>query len=211
MKKMINALLWRSAVKKYDVSKKLSKEKIDDLLETIRLSPSAYGILPYKIMVITNAELRIKLRAVGGGQSAMTDASHFLVFAVKTDLGESDIKELISEMSKVRKISPENLKEREEKIKKGLFAMSGAERIEWSTRQAYLALGVLLMAAAAAEIDATPMERLESGKFDEILGLKEKRLKTVVTAALGYRDENDEYPKLAKVRLPKEKVFEWIQ
>lgn len=210
MKKIIKALNWRAAVKKYDNNKKLTNEQVDDILEAIRLAPSAYGILPYQVLVINNPELRKQLREAGNGQSAMTDASHFLVFVVKKDLSEKDISELLDETSKVRGVPRENLLEREEKLKKSILSMSGAERQEWATRQAYLALGILLMAAAVAGIDATPMERLETEKYDKILGLTGRGLKTVVTVALGFRDEGDDYVKLPKVRMTKEKIFQQI-
>ena len=207
MDKTIEALGWRYATKKYDPAKKLSEGQLNDLLEAVRLAPSSYGLQSFRILVIEDAETRKKLREAAYGQPQFTDASNILVFAVRSDLGEKDVEEYISEVAKVRGMPLDQLKGYSDMIKGAVTGRDGEARTNWAARQAYIALGVLLTAAAVNSIDATPMEGFDPAAFDKILGLEDKGLKSVVTAALGFRDESDDYLKMKKVRLPKEKLF----
>ncbi|MFA6105582.1 MAG: NAD(P)H-dependent oxidoreductase [Patescibacteria group bacterium] len=207
MKTAINSLLWRYATKKYNTEKKLSSEQLEGLMEAIRLSPSSFGLQSFKVLVITKPEIREKLKIAAFGQPQITDASHLLVFAIEKDLGEKHVDEYMEEISKTRGVPVAALKDFESMIKNTISSRTNEQRQEWAARQAYLALGVLLTAAAEGRIDASPMEGFNPAEFDKILGLEEKGLKTVVIAAVGFRDESDDYLKLAKVRLPKEKFF----
>ena len=210
MKNTINALLWRYATKKYNSNKKLSPEQLDGLLESIRLAPSSFGLQPFKVLVITDPEIRIKLRAAGFGQPQITDASHLLVFAVEKNLNEKYVDEFIAETSKIRGVKADALQGFSVMLKGAISGRTTEQRLEWAARQAYLALGVLLTAAAIEAVDASPMEGFNPDEFDKILGLDAKSLKTVVVAALGFRDEKDEYLNLKKVRWPKNKIFQQI-
>ena len=207
MKNTINALLWRYATKKYQAGKKLTAEQLDGILEAVRLAPSSYGLQPFKVLVVSKPEIRQKLREAAYGQAQITDASQLLVFAVEKDLGDKQVDDYMEEISKTRGVPVSALKDFESMIKGTVNSLTKEQRQIWAAKQAYLALGVLLTAAAVEKIDATPMEGFNSVEFDKILNLEELGLKSVVIAALGFRDEKDDYLKMTKVRSPKDKFF----
>lgn len=200
----INSLNWRYATKAYDLNKKLDPGQISDLIETVRLSPSSFGLQPYKLIEVKNPETREKLKAAAWGQTQITDASNLFVFAVPTNLSDTDVDVFINRTATTRNIPVENLAEYSTMIKGSINSRDEAEKINWVAKQAYIALGVLLTAAAEANIDASPMEGFDSAQFDEILGLKELNLKSVVICAVGYRSDEDTYANLAKVRVSKD-------
>lgn len=207
MNNILDALHWRYATKKFDNTKKLTQEKVDDILEAIRLAPSSYGLQPYRIFVITNEELREKLKPAGYNQSAFGDASHLLIFTVPTNFSETNVDDYLKEVVATRNVTLESLQGYKDMMM-GLVKNSDAKKLEdWAARQVYLALGQLLLIAALEKIDAVPMEGFKPNEIDEILELKEKNLTTVVVAGLGYRSEDDAYAKLAKVRTKKENLF----
>lgn len=210
MKNYIDRLNWRYATKKFDPSKKLEKEKLDTLKEAIRLSASSYGLQPYKVFVIEDKDLRAKLRPAAWDQSQITDASQLIVFAHDTDFGNDEIDAYISNVVETRGLNPEDLSGYADFMKSKISTRPAEERSAWTARQAYIALGNMLSAAAHLEIDACPMEGFEVEQFDEILGLKEKNLSTAVIATVGYRSEEDETQHYAKVRKDSETLFETI-
>jgi nitroreductase/dihydropteridine reductase len=204
---LIQPLEWRYATKKFDASKKLSAEQLENLLDAVRLAPSSYGLQHYRIFVIEDAGLREQLKAAAYGQPQLTDASQLIVFAAETNINEAYVEKYVDEIAKVRNTERENLVPFEKSMVGTVNQRSEDQLVAWAHKQAYIALGVLLTAAAEAGIDACPMEGFEAGKFDEILGLREKGLATSVIAPIGFRAEDDDYAKFAKVRKPKEELF----
>ena len=204
---LIATLNWRYATKKFDSTKKLSSAQLDELLKATQLAPSSIGLQAYKIIVVEDKAIREKLREAANGQSQITDASQLIIFASETRLDEAYIANYIDYVSEKREIARENLAGFEQMIKGNVNRLSDEQRIAWSNKQVYIALGVLLTAAAEMGIDACPMEGFNAAQFDELLGLKEKELTTVVLAAVGFRSEDDSYSKLAKVRKPEEELF----
>ena len=204
---LIAPLNWRYATKKFDSTKKLSSAQLDELLKATQLAPSSIGLQAYKIIVVEDKAIREKLREAANGQSQITDASQLIIFASETRLDEAYIANYIDYVSEKREIARENLAGFEQMIKGNVNRLSDEQRIAWSNKQVYIALGVLLTAAAEMGIDACPMEGFNAAQFDELLGLKEKELTTVVLAAVGFRSEDDSYSKLAKVRKPEEELF----
>ena len=204
---LIAPLNWRYATKKFDSTKKLRSEQLDELLKATQLAPSSVGLQSYKIIVVEDKAIREKLREAANGQSQITDASQLIIFASEIRLDEAYIANYIDYVSEKREIVRENLAGFEQMIKGNVNRLSDEQRIAWSNKQVYIALGVLLTAAAEMGIDACPMEGFNAAQFDEILGLKEKELTTVVLAAVGFRSEDDSYSKLAKVRKPEEELF----
>jgi nitroreductase len=201
MTQIIDAMNWRYAAKAYSTSKKLDDTQVSTLIEAIRLAPSSFGLPTYKIIHVKNPELREKLKAAAWGQTQITDASNLFIFAAKTNITESDADAFIVEVAAIRNIPVDSLTGYEDMIKGAITSRSSDELTAWATKQAYIGLGVLLSAAALENIDASPMEGFDSKQFDEILGLKELGLTTVVIAPVGYRSENDAYANLAKVRV----------
>ncbi len=207
MKDIIKALNWRYATKKYDTAKKLTSEQENFFLEVLRLAPSSYGLQPWKFIVVKNPELREKLKAAGYGQTQFTDASHLIVFAVPKVIDDAFVDSFVKTIANTRNISIESLKGYSDMMKGAIAPMSPDTRKEWAARQAYIALGFLLQAAAVNEVDVTPMEGFSPKAVDEVLGLEKLGLESKVVAALGFRASDDSYASLAKVRNTKEQVI----
>lgn len=207
---MLDALQWRYATKKYDATKKLSSEQLNFLKEAIRLSASSYGLQGYKVLVIQDPELRAKLQPAAWGQAQITDASVLFVFCIPTNYSSDDVNAFVQHTANERGLDWEALKGYAEFMNTKIFEKTPEEIEIWLSRQVYIALGNLLAAAGSAKIDATPMEGFEPEKFDEILGLKEKNLRSVVLATVGFRHEEDATQHYKKVRKPAEQLFEEI-
>lgn len=206
MTNIINAMNWRYATKAYDANKKLSEEQVITLIESVRLTPSSYGLPVYKVIHVKDVETREKLKAAAWGQPQITDASELFVFAVKTDINDSSVDDYAKLIAETRGVSVESLSEFTGMIKGTVNSLSEEHKSAWAARQAYIALGVLLATTALEEIDSTPMEGFDTKQFDEILGLKDYNLASVVVCAVGYRSETDSYAGLAKVRASKENL-----
>jgi nitroreductase/dihydropteridine reductase len=204
---IIENLHWRYATKKFDSSKKLSSEQLESILTAVQLSPSSYGLQPYRVIVIEDAAIREQLRAASYGQPQLTDASHVVVIAAETNLDEAFVKTYIDRIAETRSISRDYLTGFEQAILGSVNGKSEADKTVWNQKQAYIALGVLLNAVAEHHIDACPMEGFDAAKFDEILGLKAKGLTATVIAPIGFRDESDDLAYMAKVRRPKSELF----
>ncbi len=204
---LIDKLNWRYATKKFDHTKKLSPAQLDELLKAVHLSPSSAGLQSYKVIVVEDLTTRQKLREAANGQSQITDASQLIILASETNLDEAYVKNYIDHVAKTRQIGRENLEGFEQMINGNVSKLTAEQKLNWSNKQAYIALGILLTSAAELGIDACPMEGFNADKFDEILGLKEKGLTTAVIAPIGFRSEDDGYSKLAKVRKPEEEMF----
>ena len=207
MHDILEALKWRYATKVYDPRKKLPEEKFETLLEALRLSPSSLGLQPWKFIVVKDPAVRAKLREAGYGQSPFTDASHLVILAVRTDLNDAYADEYVSSLAAARGVSPDSLKGLSDRLHGSIKGRSPESLLEWSSRQVYIALGVLLTAAGHEQVDATPMEGFDAGKFDEILGLKKLGLASRLAVALGYRSPKDKLAGQAKVRFLKDQVI----
>ncbi|MBT8296080.1 MAG: NAD(P)H-dependent oxidoreductase [Gramella sp.] len=203
-------LNWRYATKKFDPSKKLSEENLNSLLESIQLTASSYGLQPYEILVIKDLETREKLKAVAWNQNQITDAPYLLVFANLKSVSGAYVDSYLDNIAQTRNITREDLKGMEDMIKNTTLQLPQEAQNTWAAKQAYIALGNLLAAAANLKIDTCPMEGFDAVKFDEILGLGEKNLTTAVIAPIGYRSEEDHYQHLAKVRKAKSDLIEII-
>lgn len=204
---LLEKLNWRYAAKRM-TGKQIPEDKITRILEAIRLAPSAFGLQPYHILVIENAELKAKIHAAACTQAQIVECSHLLVFASWNSILEKEVDAFIEHTASTRAMPIEKLTG----LKSNLLKISQtkiAEQVQaWTAKQAYIALGVGLIAAAEEEIDATPMEGFNAELMDEVLELKETNLHATVILALGYRDMgNDWLLKLKKVRKPKEKLF----
>jgi nitroreductase len=209
-KSYLENLNWRYATKQYDTSKKLSPEQIETLLEVLRLSPSSTGAQPWKFIVVENPEIRQQLRAAAWGQPQVTDASHFIIFAVKKGLPQSHIDRVVEVTAQQRGQKVEDLQGYKEMLMGSIGSRNTPEAlIAWNKEQAHIALGFLLSAAAQLHIDASPMGGFDPAKFDEILELDKEGLTTAVICGLGFRSPDDKYAQAAKARLPKEEVIEW--
>lgn len=207
MSTYIDNLEWRYATKKFDASKKVSDEDLETLLKSIQLTASSYGLQPYHVLVITDPAIRKQLQPVSWGQSQIVDASYLLVFANKTAIDSEWIDSYVRNISETRGVSLEELAGYREIMRSKILSLSIEQQANWSSKQAYIALGNLLSAAAELKIDATPMEGFEATSYNEILGLTEKGLNAAVIAAVGHRSTEDATQHFAKVRQPREQLF----
>lgn len=207
MKNIKEALNWRYATKKFDVSKKIDAETKVDLLEVLRLSPSSYGLQPWKFIVINNKEMREKIKLVAYGQSQITDASDMIIFANKKNIDGALVEEYMKFIAKENGIPVANLDGFKNMINGSFVGKSNEELRSWAACQTYLAAGNLLTSCAVAGIDACPMEGFDRNKLDELLGLSALGLESKMIVTMGYRDITDEDATKKKIRFPKEEVF----
>ena len=200
---LIETLNWRYATKKFS-EKKISGENLQEIVTAINLSASSAGMQPYRLFVIENNEIRKELGA-DSFNAQIAEASHLLVFAALSSLTQKTIDDYIAMVANQRNIPAESLMDFKNALESNFVAKTDEETLKWATNQAYIGLGTGMIAAANLKIDATPMEGFNRAKFDAVLGLNEKGLKSVVLLALGYRDEEkDVFAKMKKVRLTKE-------
>lgn len=204
---LLDKLNWRYATKKFDSTKKISKEQLNALLDAVQMAPSSAGLQAYRVLVVENPEIKEKLREAANGQQQLTTASHVVVFAAETNLDSTYVKNYIDRIAEIRGVDRANLEVFENNINNNVNRMTDEVKVTWNHKQAYIALGVLVSAAADLGIDTCPMEGFNAAKFDEILGLKELGLTASVIAPIGYRAEEDAFSKAAKVRRPKEELF----
>ncbi len=204
---LVRQLNWRYATKKFDPAKKISAADWQTLEQSLVLSPSSYGLQPWKFFVVDDPAIRAKLHPHAWNQPQIIEASHLVVFAIKSNLNATDVERYIARMADVRGVSAASLDGLKQMIV-GSVEKPGA--VEWATRQVYIALGMFLSAAALVGIDACPMEGFVPEKFDETLGLTKLGYSSVVLATAGYRSADDKYGSLPKVRFKHEEVVTHI-
>ena len=207
MSNFIKNANWRYATKKFDTTKKISKQDLETLKEAIRLSASSFGLQPYRVLIIENPELRAKLQPAAWGQSQIVDASQLIVFANITNFGETEIDVSIANTTKTRELPADALKGYGDFMKSKIVALPEDVRNTWASKQTYLALGNLMNAASELKIDVTPMEGFEPAQVNEILGLGKLGLNATLLATIGYRHEEDATQHYAKVRKSNEELF----
>lgn len=204
---LVKAMEWRYATKKYDTSKQLNDEQYDDLLSSVQLAPSSYGLQPYRFITVKDPVKLEQISRAAFGQPQITTASKVIVVAVKTNISDQTVKAYIDKAAIARNNERKNLEAREQFVNSRLALLSADQKIEWAEKQAFLAIGILVSAAAEAGIDASPMEGFDPNHVNEILGLKEQHLKPALLFALGYRSTEDEFAVIPKVRKTKAELF----
>jgi len=207
MNDLIEKLNWRYAAKRLN-GEIVPKEKLNTILEAIKLSPSSGGLQPYNVIIISDKATKEEIFKTAAPQPQIPDASHLLVFAAWEKITSEQVTEYMNLIAKTRGVSLESLAQFQNSIHGGILSRSEEVNFNWAARQAYIALGHAVVAAATEGIDATPMEGFNAPKLDEILGLTEKGLRSVVIMTLGYRDnENDRLAGAKKVRRANEDIF----
>ena len=197
---IIDSLNWRYATKKFDSNRKLSKNQVNTLKNAFNLTASSYGLQPIKLIVISNQEIKNNLLESSLNQQQVIQCSHLLVICVETDIDESYIELYFKRVVDIRKTSPKVLESFKNSIINEFNDMSNTSIINWSINQAYLALGNLMTVCSVEEIDSCPMEGFLPEKYDEILDLKTKNLKSVLVMPVGYRSVDDQFSSFKKVR-----------
>ena len=208
---ILQQLQWRYAVKKFDPIKKISAEDWNLLEESLRLSPSSYGLQPWKFIIVQNLEVRKKLRAVSRDQSAIEECSHLVVLTTRTEITEKDIDRHMQNIVNTRNVAPETLAAYKTGIASNLIQGPRASTVKfWAQRQSYIAMGFLMESAALLQIDTCPLEGLDPAAYDQILDLSSSGYATVAAVAVGYRHSDDKYQRAKKVRFSKDEVFKII-
>lgn len=202
---LLEKLNWRYATKKMNPEKKVSEDKLNAILEAARLAPTSSGLQPFEIIVVKDPETRAKIREVAWDQAQVTEGSHLLVFAAWDNYTADRINAMFDLVNEERGFINEGWEAYRQKLLTGYVPRDAEENYQHAARQAYIGLGIALTAAAFEEVDATPMEGFDPAKVDEILGLKERGLRSVTLMPIGYRDsEGDWLVNLKKVRRAKE-------
>jgi nitroreductase len=204
---LLDSLKWRYAVKKMNGTK-IPAEKLDTIIEATRLAPSGFGLTPYSIIVVEDEDTRKKLLPAFYNQAQVVEGSAVIVFAAWNTISEKEVAQYMQEIAEERGVAVDTLNDFSGAIN-GSFKNKTPEQARvWADKQAYLALGFTLIAAAAEEIDATPMEGFKPDAVDEILGLTALGLHSAVAVTLGYRDAANDYLSGAKkVRRASEKLI----
>lgn len=207
---LLQDLNWRYAVKQFDPTKKVPSDVWSAIEDALVLSPSSYGLQPWKFFVVNDPATREKLLPCSWGQRQVVDASHLVVLAVKAEVGAAEAETHIARTAEVRGIPVSALDPVKQMMVGSLTRQSPEAVREWMSRQVFIALGQLLTSCAHLGVDACPMEGFQPEKYDEILGLPAKGYHSIVVATIGYRHPGDKYALLKKVRYPKSDMIETI-
>lgn len=205
--KPLNDLLnWRYATKKMDPSKAVPQDKVNAIVEAIRMAPTSSGTQPFEVFVVTNPDVLGEIRKVAWDQAQITDGSHLLVFAAWDNYTSERIDNVVDRHVATRGDSP-MLRTYYDTLKSNYLPRDAEVNYAHAARQAYIALGIALVAAAEQEVDSTPMEGFDPDGVDAILGLKDRGLRSVVLMPLGYRDESGDWlAHMGKVRKSRDTI-----
>lgn len=199
--KLLEDLSWRYATKKMN-GQKVAQEKIDYILEAIRLAPTSSGLQPFKVIQITDPQLKAKIQPIAFGQSQIVDSSHLLVFAAYDKYTKERFDQTFQQQERERNLAPGTLDDYKNTLINNFSKLTTEQQFEHAARQAYIAFGIAIAAAAEQRVDATPMEGFNAQQLDELLDLPKLGLRSVTILPIGYRDEsNDWLVKMKKVRV----------
>jgi nitroreductase/dihydropteridine reductase len=207
---LIEALNWRYATKRM-TGEKIAGSDLDTILEAIRLTPTAYGLQPFKVVVVTNEDLIDKIYRNSCPQVVIKQCSHLLLFKARKRLDPEYLEGFLNEMRRVRNASDEYIDGYRSKIER-VIENPEINKFSWMIRQTYIALGYATVAAAMLGIDATPIEGFDARSLNEMLGIDTEKEEVVVLLTLGYRDEQeDKLSTLPKIRKPMDLLVERME
>lgn len=204
---VVSQLEWRYATKKFDSTKKIDKETWNQIEEGLRLTPSSFGLQPWKFVVVTDQKTKEELVSVSMNQSQPADCSHLVVICRVEKLDKEYVEHYIDAIANTRGVTQDSLAGFRDMMV-NFLAKKDAEQLQaWASAQCYIALGTLMSTASALHIDNCPMEGFAKNEYDRILKLEERGLRSVVLCALGFRAEDDKYAQAKKVRFPADEVI----
>ena len=205
-KSLRDHLNWRYATKKMDPTKAVPADKVDAIVEAIRMAPTSSGTQPFEVLVVTNPQVREQIVEAARGQTQISDGSHLLVFAAWDNYTAERIDAVVDLNVDARGDLP-MLHAYYDDLKANYLPREAEVNYAHAARQAYIALGVALVAAAEQEVDSTPMEGFDADAVDEILGLRGRGLRSAVLMPLGYRDEGSDWlAPMKKVRKSRDTI-----
>ena len=206
---LLEALRWRYATKAFDAGRSIPDDLWQTLEDTLVLTPSSYGLQPWRFLVIRDAALKAELRPHSWNQSQITDASHLVVLLSRRHIEGRDLDRLIEATASSRGLDPTTLAVYRQMMAKDLVDGPRSATIErWASNQVYIALGNLMTAAALLGIDTCPIEGFSPPDYDRLLGLDDSDYRSCVVCACGYRSSEDRYSGLAKVRYDRSELIE---
>lgn len=207
MSDVIKALNWRYATKQFDPEKKISDGDLNTLMESLRLSPSSFGLQPWKFVLVEDKDIREQLLAKSWNQRQVVDASHLFVLCRQEKFGHEDVDRFIKDTAEKRNQEISDLEGYSNVIKGFLKGQDEKAHINWMNLQVYIALGFLMETAALMGIDACPMEGFSKNDYDEILKLPSMNLRSTVVCPVGYRSDEDKYSSMPKIRYSQDDMF----
>lgn len=206
---LLEQLNWRYATKAFNPDKQIPDETWAALTDSLVLTPSSYGLQPWKFVVVSSADTKETLRPLSWNQAQITDCSHLVVFTIKKNLSAADVDRFIENTAETRGQALESLSSYRNMIVSDVVKGPRSFNVnEWAARQAYIALGNFMTCAAILGIDTCPLEGIDPAGYDKVLNLQEDGYATVVGCAAGYRSSEDKYAQLAKVRYPKSEMVQ---
>ena len=197
---IIENLKWRYATKKFDATKKLSDEKLTILKEAFNLTALSYGLQTLKMVIVENQAAREDLLPHCYGQHQVCDASHLLVLCIQNRIDEVDVNQHFETIKDIRNTPDEILEPFKAQMKSTIKDMPEEKKVDWATKQAYIALGNLMTVCAVEEIDSCPMEGFIPAELDKALNLDAHGLSSVLLLPVGYRAGDDMFSGFKKVR-----------
>jgi len=208
---LLDSLNWRYATKTFDATKKIPEATWKALEEALVLSPSSFGLQPYRFLIVKDPAIRAQLKPHSWNQTQVVDASHYIVLAGRTAMTETEVDRFLDRVVEVRSIPKESLDGYRGMMYGSLLSPGAETRIpHWAALQAYIALGNLMTSAALLGVDTCAIEGFAPAEYDAILGLKEQGYASVVCCALGYRHSEDKHASAAKVRFPSSDLIKTI-
>ncbi|MCH7410070.1 NAD(P)H-dependent oxidoreductase [Belliella sp. DSM 111904] len=207
MNDIIHNLEWRYATKRMN-GQKVSEDKLKTILDSISLTATSNGLQPFTVFVIEDEALRKKLSEKAVKQPQVNEGSHLIVFAAWKSITTEQIDTYFEMVYEERNMEKGALDQYANALKNNFTKQSEEEFFSWSSKQAYIALGTALVAAAELRIDSTPMEGFDAAEVDKVLGLTDKGMSAATLLTLGYRDEaKDHLANAKKVRRPHDELF----
>jgi nitroreductase len=204
---LLDKLNWRYATKAMN-GQKVPQEKINNIVEAISLAPTSSGLQPFEVFIITNQEVKEKIKPIAWNQSVITDCSHLFVFAAWDTYTADRINKMFDLTNTVRGFKNEGWENYRQMLLNNYPQKNAEENFNHAAKQAYIAFSQAISAAAFEQVDATPLEGFDASALDKILGLKEKGLRSCVMLPIGYRNpEKDWLVNLKKVRKSREDLI----
>lgn len=208
---LLEALEWRYATKRFDSEHRIEPETWMALEKSMVLTPSSYGLQPWRFLVVTDPGVRVQLVKHSWGQVQPAECSHFVVFAGKTSMDAAYVDRFLALTCELRGIEPTALAGYRAMMMGDLVTGPRSAAVgEWAARQAYIALGQFMGSCALLGVDTCPMEGIVPAQYDAILGLEGSGYTTVVACAAGYRSVHDKYAGAAKVRFRADQLVQRV-
>jgi nitroreductase len=208
---LLAQLQWRYATKQFDPNRKIPSDVWSALEQSLVLTPSSFGLQPWKFIVVTDPAMKQSLLSASWNQSQVTDCSHHVVFAARKATDEKEVDRFLQSISAARGVDVASLAGYRGMMTGFMAnAAKGGWLHEWAIRQTYIAIGQFMASCAVVGVDACPMEGIAPDQYDKLLGLEGGEFATAVACAVGYRSSADKYATLAKVRYPASEVIKHV-